>query len=224
MLLNKNKIPFMVGGGLAVREYGPNISREMHDVDIFCKAGDSTKIVTLMKDAGLKVVIPDARWLVEIRSGKQKLDFIFSSPNYINPVDDSWFKHSREFSLFGIKVSIIAPEELIWCKAFIQDRSRYDVPDINHIILYSGKNMDWKRLLLRMENDWELLFSILLNFRYVYPSELKVIPKWLINELINRLQNQMNHPAPIDKVCRGPLISRGDYHKDLTAEGGFETH
>lgn len=219
ILLN-NKIPFLVGGGHAVFEY-TGFNRPTNDLDIFFKGGDLPKIVTILREAGLNISILDERWLAKVQENGFYVDLLFSSPNYLISVDDLWFEKAKESELFGIKIQLMPVEELIWCKAYIQDRYRFDGADINHLILMTGKSLDWKRLLLRMENNWELLLVLILHFRFVYPSERNIIPKWLIEELISRLTYQLHNPPPIDRICRGPLLSRSQYKIDLE-KLGFE--
>ncbi len=221
-LLKVNNFPFLIGGGVAVKQYAPDIGRPMKDLDIFCKAGDIPKILASLEEKKYGVESIDARWLAKVVKNGDNADLIYSSYNNINPVDDSWFTHATKAKLFGIDVKYIAPEELVWCKAYIQERHHFDGADVNHIILHQGKTFDWKRLLNHMENHWELLLSILLNFRFVYPSERGLIPKSLMEELIMRLQYQLNNPIPKDKVCRGPLLSRSDYKVDIE-EDNFQT-
>ncbi|HEV2569618.1 hypothetical protein [Sphingomonas sp.] len=60
----------------------------------------------------------------------------------------------------------------------------------------------------------------LLNFRFIYPSERDLIPRWLMDELLERLQAPMEMPAPGVKVCRGRIFSPHDYQTDV-AEWGF---
>lgn len=204
----------MVGGGLSVVNQS-DVDRPTKDLDLFVKAGDYPKILTLFQLAGFKVKIPDERWLAKAMKGKHQVDLIFSSPNYQNPVDDTWFINAKEIRLLGQKVKLLPVEEVIWCKAYVQDRTWYDGADINHLILSQAEHIDWKRLLQRMEHHWEILLGLLLNFRFVYPSERGNVPKWLMEELISRLQNQLFNPIPTDKICRGPLLSRTQYQVDI---------
>jgi hypothetical protein len=71
-----------------------------------------------------------------------------------------------------------------------------------------------------MEAYWEVLLIQLLNFRFVYPSERDLVPRWLLEELIGRLNAQLDLPPPNIKVCRGRLFSPRDYIVDIT-EWGF---
>jgi hypothetical protein len=60
----------------------------------------------------------------------------------------------------------------------------------------------------------------LLNFRFIYPSERELVPRWLIDELLERLKNQMELPTSQIKICRGRLFSPTDYLIDIK-EWGF---
>ena len=70
-----------------------------------------------------------------------------------------------------------------------------------------------------MQADWELFFAVLLNFRFVFPSNRDIVPAWLMSELIERLQRQLEMPIPHDNICRGPLLSRTNYNKVISDEG-----
>jgi hypothetical protein len=218
--LNKIKIPFMIGGTHAVKKY-TGIERETKDMDIFCKAGDYPRILNLCSKNGFKIGIEDDRWLAKIYQGKYYIDLIWGSGNVVMPVSDSWFEGAPVVNLFGAKVPLIPPDELIWAKSFVQDRYKYDGADIQHLILIKHDMINWRRLLSRMEPYWEVLLVHLLNFRFVYPSERHIIPKWLIKELVSRLEAQLDAPHPKKKACRGRLFSRSDYEIDLN-KWGFE--
>jgi hypothetical protein len=95
---------------------------------------------------------------------------------------------------------------LLWCKIYVQNRERYDGADVNHIILKYGHQLDWQRIWMRLEQHWHLLFSQLLSFQFVYPSERDIIPRWLFDNLIARAKEQFELPLPVEKVCLGLLL------------------
>lgn len=217
-LMNESGIPYMVGGGLAIYLYA-DIPREVHDLDIFCKAGDSQRLMKFFMEREFKSQVIDPRWIAKVYKDHDFVDFIFNSVNSLCPVDDSWFIHAQDKELFGVKTKVVGPEDILWCKIYIQDRTHFDWPDINHLILKKGKDMDWKHILNRLEQHWPLLLGGLLNFRFVYPNDIETIPKWLMEELIERLQDQMVLPAMEGKICLGPLLSQRDYNIDVTDWG-----
>lgn len=109
----------------------------------------------------------------------------------------------------------MAPTELVWSKVFVQDHTRYDGADIAHVILKQHDRIDWRRLLSHMDQHWEVLLIHLLNFGFIYPSERRCIPHWLLTELIDRLRLQAALPTAQTKICRGRMFSRTDYLIDV---------
>ena len=116
---------------------------------------------------------------------------IFASLHGGMPVSDQWFEHAPRVEVFDTPVRVIAPTELIWSKAFVQ--------------------IDWRRLLGYMDLHWEVLLVHLLNFRWAYPSERNRVPLWLMHELLDRLEQQLDLPPPRVKTCQGRMLSPIDY-------------
>jgi len=217
-ILNKSKIPYLVGGTFALTAY-TCIRRPTKDMDIFCKAGDYPKILELFAASGYKTKVEDERWLAKVFKDRRFFDIIYNSGNAATPVKDAWFQESQTEKIYDIQVKVLPVTELIFSKAFIQERNKYDGADIAHLILKKNKNIDWTRLLGYMDQNWEVLLMQLLNFRYVYPSEREIIPHWLMDELIGRLQSQMKLPTSKMKVCRGRIFSGTDYEIDVKQWG-----
>jgi hypothetical protein len=213
------KLPFLLAGTYAVSAY-TGISRKTKDLDIFCKAGDFTRILAHFQSLGHAVEIEDERWLGKVFKGPHFFDVIFASSNSTMPVGDEWFTNARQTEVFGQNVRILGPTELIWSKCFIQLRHRYDGADVAHTILRAHEEIDWRRLLAYMEVHWEVLLIHLLNFRWIYPTERDRIPRWLMDDLLDRLSKQRELPPPQMKVCRGRMFSRIDYEIDVK-EWGF---
>ncbi|MCR6638316.1 MAG: nucleotidyltransferase family protein [Sporocytophaga sp.] len=209
----ENNLPVLVGGAVALRHY-TGIIREK-DLDLFCRAGDYIKILKLLSSHGWTVEITDARWIAKALKDNYFIDFIFNTTNNLCPVDDSWFKHAVPGELYDVNVKFVAPEELIWSKIYIQDRTHYDGSDVNHIILKKSEDIDWKRVLQRLDQHWQLLLGQFLNFQFIYPSERDKIPRWLFEMLLERAKGQYELPAPVEKVCRGPLVDHTQYSIDI---------
>ena len=203
-------LPFLLAGTYAVSAY-TGITRPTKDLDIFCKAGDYPRILAYFQSRGHAVAIEDARWLAKVRRDEHFFDLIFASANGAMPISDQWFEQAPQTELFGTLVRLVAPTELVWSKAFIQVRHRYDGADVAHIILKQHENVDWRRLLGYMELHWEVLLIHLLNFRWIYPSEREHVPRWLMDELLDRAKQQLELPPSRMKVCRGRMFSRTDY-------------
>jgi len=217
-LLDASGIPFLVAGTFAVNCY-TGINRMTKDLDIFCKAGDFPRVLLHFRDHGFDTEIEDERWLAKVRRDDCFFDVIFGSAATVVTVTEQWFQESHPAELYGVRVNLTPPTELIWSKAFLQDRHRYDGADIAHLILRQGERIDWRRLLAYMEQYWEVLLVHVLSFRFSYPSERHRVPRWLLDELLLRVRQQADLPPPQAKVCRGRLLSPRDYEVDVKAWG-----
>lgn len=216
--LDRSGMPYLVGGAYAMREYA-NIMRHTKDLDVFCKASDYNRVLRVLAGAGFKTEVTDASWLAKAFIGEHFIDLIFNSANGLCPVDDTWFEEAHGSTLFDRSVPLIPPEEEIWTKVSVQDRYRFDGADVLHIVRKVGQNLDWARLLRRCEPIWELLLAHLMTFRFVYPSERDAIPRWVLEDLLARVEDQMHVPVPHDRICRGPLLSRTQYQVDIEQWG-----
>jgi hypothetical protein len=217
-ILKKSKIPFLVGGTYAVVAY-VGIDRPTKDFDLFCKASDYPKILKVFSDQGYETSVEDERWLAKVSRDEHYLDFVFSIASMLTPVNDTWFKESHNAKILGVETAILPPTELILSKMFVQSRNKYEGSDVAHLVLKEYKNVNWRRLLAYLDPYWEVLLMHLLNFRFIYPSQREIIPRWLVDELLERLTAQINTPTSKVKICRGKLISPFDYDIDIKQWG-----
>jgi hypothetical protein len=212
-------LPFLLAGTYAVCAY-TGITRATKDLDVFCGPGDYPRILAHFRERGYRIEVEDDRWIAKVYRGELFFDVIFAAANGTMPVGDEWFGRAKETELFGVRVRIAGPTELVWSKAFIQTRTRYDGADVVNVILKQHDQIDWRRLLAYMDLHWEVLLMHLLNFRWIYPSERDHVPRWLLEELMGRWQRQLALPAPRIRTCRGRMFSRADYEIAIR-EWGF---
>lgn len=214
-ILQRQSIRFMVGGGVAMYHY-TGIERDIKDLDIFCKVSEYAQILKVLADEGYQTELTDIRWLAKIFKDGHYIDIIFDTVNNICNVDDTWYTHAVNGTYEGISVYYVPAEELIWCKIYVQNRERYDGADLNHLLLKQGKNLDWERLLFRLERHWQLFLAQLLLFQFVYPADYhNILPKWLFDTLMERAREQYDLPPSVEKVCRGPIIDQTQYEVDI---------
>jgi hypothetical protein len=217
--LSELGVPFLLAGTYAVSAY-TGITRTTKDLDVFCRPGDYPRILTHFQELDYEIEIEDDRWIGKAYKGELFFDVIFAAANGTMPVGDNWFEHARKTEVFGVPVRISGPTELVWSKAFIQTRTRYDGADVANVILKQHDRIDWRRLLSYMDLHWEVLLMHVLNFRWIYPTERDHIPRWLLEELLGRLQRQLALPPPRIRICRGRMFSRADYEIAIR-EWGF---
>lgn len=214
-LLNNCGTNFMLGGAFAMFHY-TGIYRDTKDLDVFCKPSEYPKILKYFAENGYKTELTDVRWLAKVFKGEYFIDIIFDTVNNICRVDDTWYQHAPSGTFVGEPVKFLPAEELIWCKIYVQNRERFDGADVNHIILKHGSQLDWNRLLSRLDQHWHLLLAQILMFQFVYPADFhQIIPKWLFDELMERAAEQYDLPPAVEKVCRGPVIDQTQYQVDI---------
>lgn len=212
--LNDFRFPFLIGGGHALK-FHSKISREPRDLDVFVRSTDIAVILARLSEHGYETELSFPHWLAKVISGKHFIDIIFNSGNGLCEVNAGWFEHSAPGEVLGVEVDFCPAEELIWTKAFVMERERYDGADIAHIIHACADHLDWQRLLRRFEAHWQVLLSHLILFDFIYPSERSVIPSWLTRDLLGRLESEKGEPTSRNRVCRGTLLSRVQYRDDV---------
>ncbi|UQA58783.1 nucleotidyltransferase [Polyangium aurulentum] len=212
-------VPFLVGGAYALTHYA-GILRRTKDLDIFVRRQHCEDALDVLAAEGFETVLAFPHWLGKAFSkGHDLLDVIFSSGNGLAEVDDAWFEHAGRSEIFGVEVLICPPEEMIWAKAFIMERERFDGADVAHVLRCYGEKLDWGRLLARFGQHWRVLLSQLILFGFIYPTEKDRIPSWVLHDLISRLSADAEAPPPSEKICRGTLLSRAQYLVDIERAG-----
>jgi hypothetical protein len=212
--LNAAGIPYLVGGAYAFNQYTA-ISRQTKDLDIFIRRQDYSQVSEALLQAGYKTELTYPHWLAKIHSDRDLIDLIFSSGNGVAEVDDEWFRHAIEAEVLDVPVKLCPAEEMLWSKAFIMERERYDGADIVHLIRARNGQLDWQRLLRRFDPYWRVLLSHLVLFGFVYPAHRDLAPAWIMDELLARLHHEIHTPPPKDNICLGPLLSREQYLTDI---------
>ena len=205
-------IPFLVGGAFAFAHIS-RVPRDTKDIDIFVRPGDCPRLLQAFEQLGDETEILFPHWLGKIHRGGHTIDVIFSSGNGIARVDDLWFDHAPKTDVLGVIVRLTPIEEMIWSKAFVQERERFDGADVIHLLREGGPSLDWPRLLMRFGDHWRVLLSHLIMFGFVYPDKRQNVPAWVMEELLRRMA--VSRPNAQNDVCYGTLLSREQYLHDL---------
>ena len=213
-VLNEAKMPYLVGGAYAFNHF-TGINRHTKDFDIFIDRADYGRISDALADAGYTAELTYPHWLAKTYRDGDFVDLIFSSGNGIAEVDQAWFEHAVPAEIFGVATHVCPVEEIIWSKAFVMERERYDGADIAHLLLARSEQMDWTRLLQRFTPHWRLLLSHLTLFGLIYPAHRDLIPTWVMDDLLRRLEQELRSSPPQKKLCGGTLLSREQYLSDI---------
>jgi hypothetical protein len=211
-------VPFLVGGAYAFERY-TGIARHTKDFDIFVHPRDVQRVLDILAGVGCETDLTFSHWLGKARCGDDFVDVIFSSGNGVAAVDDDWFRYSVEATVLDHPVRLIPVEEMIWSKAFIMERERFDGADVAHILRASAERIEWPRLVARFGDYWRILLAHLVMFGFIYPGERHRIPAGVMGELSTRLQRELQSPDGPERVCRGTIVSRAQYLVDVERWG-----
>jgi hypothetical protein len=211
--LQDAEIPFLIGGAYVVEIYA-GVSRRTKDFDLYLRPQHVDAAIDALKRAGYKTEKAFPHWLAKAARGRDCVDLIFRAGNGLCEVDDSWFERAHSSDFLDLQVKLCAPEEMIWMKAYIMERERFDGADIAHILQSCAERLDWPHLVRRFGPDWRVLLGHLVLFGYIYPGERDKIPAAIMDDLIARLRSE-ERTAGADRVCRGTLLSRKQYLLDI---------
>jgi hypothetical protein len=213
-ILNQAQMPFLIGGAYAFERY-TGIARHTKDLDIFARSTDVQAILDVFTEAGYQAEMAVSHWLAKAYSGDNFVDIIFNSAHGCLPVSDAWFERAVWDEVFGIPVQVCAPEDMIWSKAYVMARDRFDGADIAHLILACGDQMDWPQLVANFGDHWRVLFSHLVLFGFIYPGERSRIPTWVMQQLSQKLEQESSQPQSTEKLCQGTLLAPLQYKTDV---------
>lgn len=217
--LRDAEIPHLVGGAYAMRVH-TGIERDTKDLDVFVRRADVERALKTLGDAGHRTELTSSVWIAKAFGPHDALvDLIFGGDNGIGEVDDLWFEHSVDATVLGVSARAIPAEELIWSKAFIMGRQRYDGADVAHVLRAKADELDWTRLLMRFGPNWRVLAAHLVLFGFIYPGERTRIPASVMEDLLRRLDGEAKVSPDGARVCRGGLLSRDQYRVDIERWG-----
>jgi hypothetical protein len=216
--LHDAELPFLVAGAYALRHH-TGISRQTKDLDLFVKRDDIERVLAVLREVGLRTELPFAHWLGKVYDGDDFIDIIFSSGNGVAIVDDDFFTHAPHGHCFEVPIRWCPVEEMIWSKAFVMERERFDGADVAHLLHSCAASLDWQRLIERFGSHWRVLHAHVVLFGFIYPGEDRLIPDWVVQELSDRMLRERESLPTQEPVCGGTLLSRQQFLVDICEYG-----
>lgn len=212
--LHAARVPFLIGGAYAFcRHVG--IDRGTKDLDLLICKDDWPAAAQALRARNIVTRLVFPHWLGKALALRAQVDIIFSGGNGLTVVTRDWFTFAVPAKVLGHNVALCAAEELLWSKAFVMERERYDGNEVLHLLRALADRMDWKRVVRRFAGHELILQSYLLLFRYVYPGEAHRVPFWVEPALARAAAANLSPP----NLCRGTLLSRAQYLVDLEEWG-----
>jgi hypothetical protein len=213
--LRKGDVPFLIGGSYAMARH-TRMDRRTKDLDLMIRRASWPKAAHALRSAGIYARLCFPHWLGKALGGPAPVDIIFNGGSGLTHVDDEWFARSVPARVLGFDVLLTPPEELLWSKSFVMERERFDGADVLHLILRVGRSFDWAHLCDRFRGHERVLLAHLILFTYVYPNDVSIVPRWVLERLAAAPNRQGLTGV---RLCRGPLLSRQQYLVDLEKLG-----
>jgi hypothetical protein len=214
--LDRAGLSYMLGGALALNAY-TSIWRNTKDLDVFVAHRDVARVLEALEKAGFETEVAEPHWLAKVWKGDLFVDVIHANDSGTVTVAGSWFANAREIEVLGRRVRVIPAEEMFLSKIFVASRDRWDMSDVLHLIFAKREELDWERILAGVGEHWELLLAYLHLYRYVYPSHAYYVPRWVLDHLLKRYQEE------IEAAPQGPLRFRGTLLDDVSFRADVET-
>src|SRR5205823_5282449 len=124
-VLDRERIPFAVGGGYAMAYY-TGIRRNTKDLDLFVLPADEKRSLAVLSQAGYRTEYFYPFWIAKALDGDAFVDILYNSGNGLCVVDDEWFQYSSRQEILGYPTRLVPPEAQLWSKAVVMDRDRFD--------------------------------------------------------------------------------------------------
>ena len=217
--MNQAQVPYVVSGAFALHQH-TGIWRDTKDLDLFLPAAAVPEALRHLQEQGFATEVRDTVWLAKAHRDGYFVDLITGMSNGVITVDQSWVDHGSDNVVLGVPTRVLAPEELIASKLFVNFRERFDGADIVHVIYGTGGRLDWKRLRQLAGEHWELLLWELVFFRYVYPAHQDCVPGEVWDDLLKRLERELHTPSN-GAPFRGSLVDEKMFAIDVK-EWGME--
>lgn len=177
--LNDAGIPYVITGGLAVTTLAR--PRWTHDIDVFLRPRDAVAALSVLEDAGYEVERTDHEWLFKAWRDGLMVDLVFRSSGHIY-FDDEMEERAVEREFLGVRMPVIAPEDLLVVKAASNSElTHYHWFDA--LALLGRHDIDWDHLLWRSRTHQRHVLSLL-----VYADAVDIdVPTWVIQRLSQRV-------------------------------------
>ena len=179
-------IPFLLGGGFALAAFTGRW-RDTKDIDFYIEPKHRDVVVAALTKAGFRDYYDqrayDRRWIYRSIKSGVIVDIIWAMANQRAEVDTDWFKRAEQFDLRGERLSVVPPEELMWCKLYIMQRDHCDWTDVFNLVYAAGPRLDWQHLIERLGEDTPLLKALLQVYGWLCPKYVLKLPKSLWQSL-----------------------------------------
>ena len=162
-------IPYAMIGGIPSVVLGRPRWSPNEDIDFFVKPEDAKKVLEVLDKAGFETEERDPQWLYKAKRDDVVVDVIFRSSGDFY-IDDEMFQRAFIGEFKGLKLRMLAPEDLVVMKALAH---KEDTPQYWHdaLSIIARSELDWDYLVRRAQVGPRRALSLLM---YAQSNDLAV--------------------------------------------------
>ena len=122
--LRTARVPFMLGGGLAVwARGGPNTD---HDLDLMLRPEDADRALAVLEAEGMRTERPPEHWLVKAWDGQVLVDLIYEPSGLL--IDDDVFARADELDVYALRIQVMPLEDVLVTKLHAMGEHQLESP------------------------------------------------------------------------------------------------
>jgi predicted nucleotidyltransferase len=140
--LDRRRVPFLLGGSLAVWARGGPES--CNDLDLMVRGADADAALEALEDAGMRGERPAEGWLFKAWDGDVLVDLIFAPKGLA--IDDAAFDRAEAVSVFGLEVQAMTLEDVLVTKLRALHEHYLDFDPLLQMTRAVRERIDWPRV------------------------------------------------------------------------------
>src|SRR5215204_152104 len=147
--LEQHRVPFLLGGSLAVWARGGPES--CNDLDLMVRRQDADAALDALEDAGMRGERPPEGWLYKAWDGEVLVDLIFDPKG--QSIDDATFERADEVSVFGLELRAMALEDVLITKLRAMHEHYLDYDPLLQTARAVRERIDWGKVRAATEDS-----------------------------------------------------------------------
>jgi hypothetical protein len=140
--LQRRRVPFLLGGSLAVWARGGPES--CNDLDLMLRSEDADSALEALTEAGMRGERPPEDWLFKAWDGPILVDLIFGPKGLT--IDDVVFERSEAISVFGLELRAMALEDVLITKLRALHEHYLDYDPLLQMTRAVRERVDWDQV------------------------------------------------------------------------------
>ena len=173
-------------------------------------------MLVAFEHAGYHADVPFPHWLAKIPA-TASISTCSSGPATGSSMSTTAGSRTRwRAEVLDRQVRLCPPEELLWSKAFVQERERFDGADVLHLLHACARTLDWDRVLVRFRSLGPSSSAIWSRSSSSIPIAATTYrPRsWRTGRAGSHVSTEARN-----RVCYGTMMSREQYLHDVNVLG-----